>query len=121
MELAPIAPLSCLDITKQFKYHLIEAYWLQKYPEYYEFFEDLSKMNDKYLILDNSEGIGNRVDDETILEFADKLNVQEVVLPDVSPIKSNDPEGAYKTLERSTKFKEAVSYTHLTLPTICSV
>jgi len=106
MELAAIVPLSCLDMVKGFKYHLVEAYWLQEYPKYYEFFEEMSKIGDKYLMLDNSEGIKHRVSDEVLLEYADKLAVQEVIIPDVSPIKSRDRNGAAKTLELARSFKE---------------
>ena len=108
MELAAIVPNSCLHMVKEFKYHLVEAFWLQKYPKYYEFFEEMSKLDDKYLMLDNSEGIKHRISDEVLLEYADKLAVQEVVIPDVSPVKSKDRQGAMKTLEMAKAFKEKV-------------
>ena len=108
MHLAAIVPLSCLHMVKEYKYHLVEAYWLQKYPKYYEFFEEMSKLDGKYLMLDNSEGIQHRIDDEVLLEYADKLNVQEVIMPDVNPVKSKDKKGAAKTLEASQGFKDKV-------------
>ena len=95
-------------MVERFKYHLVESFWLQEYPEYYEFFEMMSKLGDKYLILDNSEGIGHKVSDEVLLEYADKLMVQEVVIPDVNPVKSGDRDGAKKTLEAAVAFKDKV-------------
>lgn len=108
MELAAIVPLSCLNMVKEYKYHLVEAFWLQEYKQYYEFFEEMSKLDDKYLMLDNSEGIQHRISDEVLLEYADKLAVQEVIIPDVNPIKSRDRNGAAKTLEMAKAFKEEV-------------
>ena len=108
MHLAPIVSLEFLKLIKGYKYHLVEGYWLQKYPEYYEFFEEMSKMDDKYLMLDNSEGIQHKISNEELLEFADKLSVQEVVIPDTNPIKSRDRNGAAKTLEMAKVFKDEV-------------
>lgn len=106
MFLAPIPTLNCLHLVREYKYHLVECYWLQKYPEYLKFFEELAATNNYHLILDNSEGIGQRVTDEVLLEYAKKLHAQEVVVPDVNPIKSNDIKGASKTLEMAKVFIE---------------
>jgi len=106
MLLAPIPTLNCLELVREFKYHLVECHWLQKYEVYNKFFEELAATNEYHLILDNSEGIGHRVTDEVLLDFAKKLSVKEVVVPDVNPIKSNDIKGAIKTLEMAKVFIE---------------
>lgn len=111
MELCPVAPISCLDLVKEFKYHLVESHWLLEHPAYYSFYEELSKDPKKVLMLDNSEGIGHRVATDQLLELADELHVAELVSPDVNPIKSKDPAGALKTLALGKEFKDQVGTT----------
>jgi len=106
MYLAPIPTLSCLDLIRDFKYHLIESYWLVTYQKYREFYEELSKEDGHYLIIDNSEGIGHRVEDHVMMEWADRLCVQEAVIPDINPVKSGDLDGALKSLELAKHFKD---------------
>ncbi|MFW6121062.1 MAG: hypothetical protein ACOC80_09225 [Petrotogales bacterium] len=71
-----IPPFPDLQHYEYYPYHMVIGPLLKDYPEYIDFYKD------KTTIIDNGEYEGMRCDIEQLLDIADKIDADEVVLPD---------------------------------------
>lgn len=82
MKFAPIVPISCLPLIKDFNYHLALAHVAIESTEYCKFYSSLK--SPAYVILDNGAfELGEPLSADRLLEMAEYVGADEVVLPDV--------------------------------------
>ena len=78
MRFAPIVPMSMMEEIRTADYHLVIAPMLRVH-EYYEFYRDAKG----FKILDNGAAEGKSVSPQDLLMWADAIQADEVVAPDV--------------------------------------
>ena len=106
MQIAFIPTVHTLE-TDNTDYHMALTHLILKYPHYKEYYSNISG----YIILDNSLiELGGSVDIETVIEAAEMINPNEIVLPDVFLDCAATLKITEKTLNRLDKLGVSVEY-----------
>jgi hypothetical protein len=95
MQVASIIPTAYLHLDEDSDYFMVLPHTLESNIKYFEFFKEQGKRG-KYLILDNGAAEGFKYSMPHLLELADKINVSEIVLPDVIKDKNATLEVAWE-------------------------
>jgi hypothetical protein len=82
MELALIPPMYYLVHTWDMKYHLILPHLLEN-PGYSEYVEDVCRISDEFVILDNGLAENQQIKPVALIAIGTYYGVDEIVVPDV--------------------------------------
>jgi hypothetical protein len=81
MEVATIVPVPYLNLVENYTYHLALTHILKQSKKYSDFYKKQSEKG-AYVIVDNGAAEGACEPIETILEYAENIDANEIVLPD---------------------------------------
>lgn len=108
MKIAFINPIHYLELQNS-DYHLALTHLVLKYPKYAQFYKECREKGD-FVILDNSLiELGEAVEIDKVLEAAEIINPNEIVLPDVFLNKNETINTVIKTLFELVSKKGTIS------------
>ena len=77
-------PIKYLEYSRYFDFDFVIASTCLKYPEYLQYYIDISAKNSRFMILDNGAfETGEAIDDIEYIELARKLQPDVLIVPDV--------------------------------------
>lgn len=99
MKTATILPTHYLNMIKEEPYHMCLAHLIGVDKEYTEFYKEVGRYNDKYLIMDNGVIEGDRRPIQEIIKKALLVKANEIILPDAFMEMEETLELSYSALQ----------------------